>query len=88
MDFLFTAFNGFDIMACDIGNTYQNAPNIEKVNVMISLEIFVKEHEGKIERIVRAVYGMKSAGVFWRAMFVNELLYELVYHSCPVDPDV
>ena len=30
MGFLFTALNNIDILACDIGNAYLNAPNREK----------------------------------------------------------
>ena len=88
MGFLLAALNGLDIMACDIGNAYLNAPNREKVHVTVGPELFGREHEGKKAIIIRALYGLKSAGAAWRAMFANALQNELGYHSCPADPDV
>ena len=88
MGFLLAALNDLDIMACDIGNAYLNAPNREKVHVTVGAELFGKEHEGKKAIIVRALYGLKSAGAAWRSMFANAIQHELGYHSCPADPDV
>ena len=86
--FLLAALNDLDIMAYDIANAYLNAPNREKVHVTIGAELFGKEHEGKKAIIVRALYGLKSAGASWRAMFANAIQHALGYHSCPADPDV
>ena len=86
--FLLAALNGLEIMSCDIGNAYLNAPNRERVHVTLGKEIFGKEHEGKRAVIVRALYGLKSAGASWRATFASTIRNELGYTPCVADPDM
>ena len=65
--FLIAALNDLDIMSCDIGNAYLNAPCREKIWFKAGIEC--GEHKGKVMIITRALYGLKSSGAAWRAMF-------------------
>ena len=56
------ALNGLNILACDIGNAYLNAKCREKVCVTCKSDIFGMDDVGKSAIIVRALYGLKSAG--------------------------
>ena len=69
--FLIEALNDLDIMSCDIGNTYLNAPCREKIWFQAGLEC--GEHQGKVCVCVQALYGLKSSGASWRAMFAESL---------------
>jgi len=84
--FMIAALNEIDILACDIGNVYLNASPREKVYTTAGPE-FGSELEGKHVLIVRALYGLKSSGMAWRAHLANTLLH-LGYTSCLADPDV
>ena len=59
--FKLAALNGMDVLCGDISNAYLNAPNREKVHVVLGKEIFGEEFEGHKAIIVRALYGLKSA---------------------------
>lgn len=85
--FLIAAMNNLDIMAGDIGNAYLNAPCKEKVHIICGPELFGKENEGKTAVIVRALYGLKSAGASWRNHLSSMIKEELKYKSCKADQD-
>jgi hypothetical protein len=79
------ALNGLDLLAADIQNAYLNAPITEKVWTILGAE-FGNDLYGRRAIIVRALYGLKSAG----AAFRNHLavcMTGLDYKSCLVDPD-
>jgi hypothetical protein len=57
--FLLAALNGLDILACDIGNAYLNAPCREKVWFVAGPEF--GSRQGTVIKIVRALYGLKSS---------------------------
>lgn len=59
---LIAALNDLKILSTDIGNAYLNASCRDRVHVSIGAELFGAEHQGKIAVIVRALYGLKSAG--------------------------
>ena len=87
--FLLAALNEVDILAGDIGNAYLNAPCKELVHVTISDDLlFGPENKGKVAVIVRALYGLKSAGNSWRQHFATRLREELGYSPCLADQDV
>ena len=88
LGFLLAGLNDLDIMACDIGNAYLNAPNRERVHVIVGKELFGPEHEGKKAIIVRALYGLKSASAAWRHHFFQTITQKLEYKSTIADPDV
>ena len=85
---LVAAINGLDILAADISNAYLNAPCREKVHVHVGEELFGKANIGKIAIIVRALYGLKSAGASWRKHLSETIQAELGYSPTKADPDV
>ena len=70
--FTYAALHGFDIMAADILNAYLQAPISEKYWTICGPE-FGPELKGCKARIVRALYGTKSAGKDFRNPF--KILY-------------
>jgi Reverse transcriptase (RNA-dependent DNA polymerase) len=70
--FLLAAVNDLEIMSCDIGNAYLNAPCREKVWFVGGLEC--GEDFDKALVITRgALYGLKSSGASWRQMLADTL---------------
>ena len=60
--FLVAALHKLDVLACDIGNAYLNAPCKEKIWFVSGRE-FDKESMGKVMKLVGALHGLKSSGV-------------------------
>ena len=82
---LMAELNGLDIMACDIGNAYLNAPCREKVWFQGGLD--TGGDKGKILVITRTLYGLKSSGASWRNMLAGTL-EDFGFTSTVADPDV
>jgi len=61
----YAALNGLDLIAADIQNAYLQAPISVKYWTSCGPE-FRSEHQGKKAKIVRALYGTKSAGADFR----------------------
>ncbi|KAL7523049.1 hypothetical protein ACHAWF_000341, partial [Thalassiosira exigua] len=84
---LVAALNDLDIFACDIGNTYLNAPCKECI-------CFVAGHENghemkrRVMKLVRALYGLKSSGASWRKMFKDFIVTHLKFTLSRVDGDM
>jgi hypothetical protein len=85
LGFLIAALNGVDILACDLENAYLNAPCREKIWFEGGKEC--GEDQGKVLIIVRALYGLKSAGFSWRSELA-QALRDLKFESTKADPDV
>jgi hypothetical protein len=83
--FLVAALNNLKVLSADIGNAYLNAPNREKVHATAGKEF--GSRVGQTVIIVRALYGLKSAGAAWRAHLAGSLA-SIGYKSCLADPDV
>ena len=83
--FIIAELNGLDMMACDVGNSYLNAPCRGKIWFVAGLEH--GERKGRVMVVVRALYGLKSSGASWRAMFA-ETLSEMGFVPTQADPDV
>ena len=83
---LLAALNGLKVLACDIKGAYLTAPSREKIVTTAGPE-FGPELEGKTLKIVRALYGLKSAGAAFRA-HLAEHLYSMSYRPSYADPDV
>ena len=83
---LIAALNGLDLKGADLQNAFLTAPNREKMWIKAGPE-FGEELQGKTFIVVRALYGLKSAGASFRA-FVASKLDEMGFKSCPADPDV
>ena len=86
--FLIATMNNLKMLAADIGNAYLNAPCREKVHVTVGPELFGPEHAGKNAIIVRALYGLRSAGASWRSHLSQTIVNVLKYKSCKADPDI
>ena len=74
-----------EVKTADIENAYITAPNAEKIYTVLGPEFGADE--GKITFIVRALYGLKSAG----ASFCNHLadcMHHLGFKPCLTDPDL
>eukprot|EP00957_Ditylum_brightwellii_P086655 6593559-Ditylum_brightwellii.AAC.1 len=85
MAFLITALDDLDVMAADIGNAYQNALHREKIYTVAGPEFGTEE--GTIFIVVRALYGLKSAGANWRSFFSQTLVTEMGLKSTRGDPN-
>ena len=84
--FTYASLMGLDVCACDIQNAYLQAPSSEKHFIICGPE-FGLENVGKKAKIVRALYGGKSAGAdYWR--HVRKAMSEMGFQSCKADPDV
>ncbi len=82
----YAAMMGLNVCACDIRNAYLQAPTSEKHYIICGPEFGI-ENVGKRAKIVRALYGGKSAGAdYWR--HVRKAMKELGFTSCLADPDV
>ena len=84
--FLIAALNDLDVLACDIGNAYLNAPCREKIWFLGGAEVG-SEFQGKVCVMTRALYGLKSSGASWRATLVSTL-YDMGYVDTKADPCV
>ena len=85
---MLAALNDLDVLMADIGNAYLNAPCRERVHVKCGPELFGPDNEGKIAIVVRALYGLKSAGNAWRHHFSTCIQSDLGYTPTKADPDV
>ena len=83
--FLIAGLNTVDIMSCDLQNAYLNAKCREKIWFEGGLEC--GEDRGKVLIVVRALYGLKSAGAAWRSELASALR-QLKFESTKADPDV
>jgi hypothetical protein len=85
LGFLIAALNGLDIMSCDLESAYLNAKCKEKIWFEGGIECGADQ--GKVLIVVRALYGLKSAGASWRATLA-QALRDLGFVSTTADPDV
>jgi hypothetical protein len=84
--FLIAALNDIDIMSCDIGNAYLNAPCRERIWFVAGAEC--GNCAGMVCKLVRALYGLKSSGAAWRAMFSTFIKEGLKFTPTRIDPNV
>jgi hypothetical protein len=84
--FLIAALNDLDIMSCDIGNAYLNAPCREKIWFVAGPEF--GSRQGQVIKIVRALYGLKSSGASCRNTLQRTICEELGFEMTTADPDV
>jgi hypothetical protein len=79
------ALNDLEVKAADILNAYISAPIKEKVWCVLGAEFGADT--GKSAIIVRALYGLKSAGAEFHA-HLADCMQHLGYTSCLADPDL
>ena len=82
---LLASLNGLDILSGDIQNACLTAPNRERIWCRAGPEF--GDDQGKVFIVVRALYGLKSAGAAFRA-FLAKKLDEMKYKPTISDPDV
>jgi hypothetical protein len=81
------SLNNLEIRLTDIGNAYLTAPVTEKYYVTAGDE-FGPELKGRILKIVKALYGLKSAGAAFRAHLASILRDHMGFTSSYADGDV
>ncbi len=80
-----TAFNALKVMTADVMNAYITAPNNENIWTLLGPK-FGKDN-GRKAIVVRALYGLKSAGVAFRSHLAN-CMRQLGYESNKANPDL
>jgi hypothetical protein len=83
--FLYAQLKGLDVLSCDVGNAYLYAPCREKIYFIGGVEC--GEQRGKILVVTKALYGLKSSGASWRAMFAGTIA-DMGFEPTQADPDV
>ncbi|MEM7375757.1 MAG: reverse transcriptase domain-containing protein [Bacteroidota bacterium] len=83
--FLIAGHNKIPVTMADIGNAYLNAPTSERVHAVAGPEF--GQYEGCIVIIVRALYGLRSAGASWHS-HLSDTLRSLKFASSNADHDV
>jgi hypothetical protein len=83
--FLIAKMNGLEMIMTDIGSAYLNAECSEKYYAIAGKEF--GEMAGRIVVIVRALYGLKSAGASWNHHLARELS-AMGFSPCKADADV
>ena len=87
--FLLAALNEVRILAGDIGNAYLNAPYKYFVHVTIrDFFLFGPENKGRTAAIARVLYGLRSAGNYWKQHFATRLWEVLGYQLCEAYRDM
>jgi hypothetical protein len=84
--FLIAALNNLKVRSADVAGAYLNAKCAEKVYTVLGPEF--GDIEGKTAIIVKALYGLKSAGFAWRSLCARTLREELSFKPCRGDMDV
>jgi hypothetical protein len=79
------ALNDLEVKTGDVLNAYITAPITEKVWTVLGPEF--GPDCGKKAIVVRALYGLKSAGAAFRAHLAS-CMRDLGYQSCKADPDL
>ena len=79
------ALNDLEVKTADIKNAYLTAPVTEKIWTILGPEF--GPDKGKKALVVRALYGLKSAGAAFRNHLADCMDF-LGYESCLADPDL
>ena len=79
------ALNDLEVKVGDVLNAYITAPITEKVWTVLGAEF--GSDAGKSAIVVRALYGLKSAGAAFRAHLAS-FMRQMGYTSCKADPDL
>ena len=79
------ALNDLEVKVGDVLNAYITAPVKEKVWTVLGPEF--GPDAGRRAIIVRALYGLKSAGAAFRAHLAS-FMRQMGYTSCKADPDL
>ena len=80
------ALNDLEVKASDIQNAYLTAPVTEKIWITCGPE-FGPEMAGRKALVVRALYGLKSAGAAFRN-HLADCMRTMGFSACLADPDL
>ena len=83
---MLAALNDLEAKTSDIQNAYFNAPCLDKIWTTLGSELG-PDLVGKKYLVVRALYGLKSAGALFRN-HLAECTRNLGYLLCLADPDL
>jgi len=84
--FTLAALNDLSILSADVQGAYLNAPCRERVHLTCGKEF--GEFAGYTAVIIRALYGLKTAGASWRSLLAETLRTELDFTASRADQDV
>ena len=84
---MLAALNDLKVEAADIQQAYLNAPCAEKYYIICGPE-FGKELQGRKAIVVKALYGLRSAGQAWRRFCSDALKHSMGFEPCKADNDV
>ncbi len=79
------ALNDLEVKVGDVLNAYITAPITEKVWTILGPEF--GPNAGKAAIIVRALYGLKSAGATF-ILHLASFMQQMGYTSCKTNPDI
>jgi hypothetical protein len=82
--FTLASLNGLEICVADVGNAYLNANCRERIWTVAGPEF--GNDRGAVMIIKKALYGLKSSGAAWRAMFASSL-DDMGFRNSYADPD-
>ena len=82
---MIAALNDLEVKAGDVLNAYLTTTNSEKIWTLLGPEW--GPDQGKRAILVRALYGLKSAGALFHSHLAT-CMHELGYMSCKADPDL
>jgi hypothetical protein len=82
--FLLAALNGLEVCTADVGNAYLNATCRERIWTLAGPEF--GSDSGSVMIVKRALYGLKSSGAAWRALFASSL-EAMGFVNTLADPD-
>jgi hypothetical protein len=85
--FLIAALNDLDVLAADLGNAFINSPCAERIYIVCGPE-WGDDMKGRLAKVIRALYGLKSSGAAWRAHLAEILHDNLGFKPCRADNDV
>jgi hypothetical protein len=86
--FSLTALYDSDALAADIQNAYLSAPIKEKYFIIATAKNDFSDHyEGRLARIVKALYELPMEGATFRS-YLAKLLKAIEFEPCKADRDV
>jgi len=84
---LLAGLNDLEVWLMDISNAYLTAHTMEK-SYVVAKDEFGPELKGRVLRIARALYGLKSAGASFHTHLASILRNIMRFQPCEADPDV
>ena len=83
--FTIAALNDLEVKASDVQNAYLTAPCAERIYTRLGPEF--GPDQGRLAVIVRALYGLKSAGASF-GRHISDCMRTMGFEPCKADPDL